>query len=57
MLIDCRTAHRLMSERLDRHIGRYDRWRLWLHLRLCDWCSRIERHFAFMSRVFKRLDR
>jgi len=54
-MIDCRHAHRLMSERLDRPLRARERWGLWLHLRMCDWCRRVERQFGFLSRAVKRL--
>jgi predicted anti-sigma-YlaC factor YlaD len=56
-IIDCREAHVLLSERLDRPIDRYDRARLRLHLLICRWCSRIERHFDFIARAVRRLER
>ena len=53
--ITCRQAHRLLSERLDRPLAGAERWRLWLHLRLCDMCSRFERHMAFVRAAVRRL--
>ncbi len=46
--ITCKQAHRLLSERLDRPLGRGERWRLWLHLRFCDMCSRVGRQMDFL---------
>ena len=56
-MISCRQAQVLLSERQDRALGRLERWRLQLHLTLCDWCSRIARHFRFLSEAVRRLDR
>ena len=53
--ITCQHAHRLLSERLDRPLGSGERWRLWLHLKLCEMCSRVERQMAFMRSAVRRL--
>ncbi|HEX5639061.1 MAG TPA: anti-sigma factor [Burkholderiaceae bacterium] len=53
--ITCLHAHRLLSERLDRPLGGGERWRLWLHLKLCEMCSRFERQMAFLRAAVRRL--
>lgn len=53
--ITCKQAHRLLSERLDRPLGRSERWRLWLHLKFCDMCSRVGRQMDFMRASVRRL--
>ena len=53
--ITCKHAHRLLSERLDRPLQGGDRWRLWLHLKVCEMCSRFERQIAFMRSAVRRL--
>ena len=55
--ITCRQAQVLLSERQDRGLGPLARLRLRLHLTVCDWCSRIARHFQFLSEAVRRLDR
>jgi len=55
LLIPCRHAHELLSQRLDEPLGRGARLRLWLHLRLCDACSKVERQLDFMRRAVRRL--
>ena len=55
-MISCRQAQVLLSERQDRELGRLERFRLRLHLTLCDWCSRVARHFRFLSDAVRRLD-
>ena len=55
LLIPCRHAHELLSERMDRPLPTGDRLRLWLHLRICDMCARIERQMDFMRRAMRRL--
>lgn len=55
VLIPCRHAHELMSERMDRPLAAGDRLRLWLHLRICHACAHIERHMQFMRLAMRRL--
>ncbi|MGE5338780.1 MAG: anti-sigma factor [Gemmatimonadota bacterium] len=56
--IKCQHAHVLLSARMDRApVGNWDRFRLWLHLRFCDFCSRVERQMAFMREAMRRIDR
>ena len=56
-MIDCRQAHWLLSRRRDARLPWPDRWRLRLHLSICDWCSRVARHFEFLSRAARGLGR
>ena len=53
--IPCTRAHRLLSERLDRAIAPADRWRLRLHLMVCDMCSRFERQIDLMRVAIRKL--
>lgn len=55
LLIPCRQAHELLSARMDQPLGASDRLRLWLHLRICDMCARVERQMDFMRRAIRRL--
>lgn len=55
LLIRCRHAHELLSERMDKPLARGDRFRLRLHLMVCDMCARIERQMDFMRRAMRRL--
>lgn len=52
--ITCKQAHRLLSERLDRPLESGERWRLWLHLKVCEFCSRFERQMALMRAAMRR---
>lgn len=55
LMIPCRHAHELLSQRMDRPLGGGDRLRLWVHLRLCDACTRVEQQMDFMRRAMRRL--
>ncbi|HET9024445.1 MAG TPA: anti-sigma factor [Burkholderiaceae bacterium] len=45
----------MLSERMDRPLARGERWRLWLHLRLCDMCSRFASQMDFLRSAMRRL--
>ena len=53
--ITCKEAHQLLSERMDRPLGRGERWRLGLHLHFCDMCSRVERQMDFLRSAMHRI--
>jgi hypothetical protein len=53
--ITCRQAHRLLSERMDRPLGTGERFRLWLHLSVCDMCTRFSRHLGMLRAAVRRL--
>jgi hypothetical protein len=55
LMIKCRQAHQLLSERMDRPISATERLRLWVHLRVCDMCSRVERQLGLMQTAIRRL--
>ena len=53
--IPCTRAHRLLSQRMDSPIAPGDRWRLRLHLAVCDMCSRFERQIDLMRGAIRRM--
>ena len=56
--IKCQHAHELMSARMDHApLSTGDRFKLWLHLRFCEFCARIEKQMSFLSEAVKRIDR
>ena len=55
LLIKCRQAHQLLSERMDRPMTATERVSLWLHLRFCDMCTEVERQLDFMQSAISRL--
>ena len=57
MMISCRQAAELASERLDRRISLGERLRLRLHLALCRSCSRYQRQLRFLRRAVHGLAR
>lgn len=55
MRITCRQAHRLLSERMDRPLAAGERFRLWLHLTVCDMCTRFAQNMATLRAAVRRL--
>jgi hypothetical protein len=53
--ITCRQAHMLLSERMDRPLSPFGRYRLYLHLKACDLCSRVDRQFDLIRHAVRRL--
>ena len=56
-MLTCKSASRLMSEGLERPLGRRERWALRLHLWLCDNCRRFERQLRVLRRALRTLSR
>jgi hypothetical protein len=55
LLIPCRHAHELLSERMDHRLAAGDRLRLWLHLKICGMCSRVAQQMDFLRSAMRRL--
>jgi predicted anti-sigma-YlaC factor YlaD len=51
MMITCKEASHLLSERLDRDLGVGERARLRVHLAICAACTRVTRQFDFLRRA------
>lgn len=50
----CREASILLSRAQDLPLGRWDRFRLKLHLRVCEACQNIGSQLAFIRAAMKR---
>ena len=53
-LIDCRTATRLVSKRLEGPLGPIDRLTLKLHLAWCVMCARFESQMSFLRQAMQK---
>ena len=51
----CREASELVSQGLDRELGRGERLALGLHLRICKGCERFNRQMQFLHQALGRL--
>jgi hypothetical protein len=55
MIISCREATRLVSQRLDRRLPFGRRLALRVHLLICDGCSNFSKQVLFLRKAMKRL--
>jgi len=55
LMLTCKEASRLISERLDRKLGVGQWLALRMHLMLCDGCSRVNRQFQMLRRAMSQL--
>jgi hypothetical protein len=55
MMLSCKEATRLLSQRQDRALSLGERLRLGLHLAICDGCRAVSRQVDFMRRALQRL--
>jgi hypothetical protein len=53
-VISCKEASRLLSQSQDRPLGRFEGWKLRVHLRLCDVCTRFAAQLRFMREALQR---
>jgi hypothetical protein len=54
LMITCKDASRLLSQRQDRALVPLERIRLRLHLLVCDACRRFGAQLVFMRRAMRR---
>jgi predicted anti-sigma-YlaC factor YlaD len=55
MILSCKEAARLVSQRLDRELGFGERVMLRVHLAICDGCTNFEDQVAFLRKAMSRL--
>ena len=53
-MLTCRQVSHLVSEAEDRRLGLLERWRLRVHLKVCEGCRNFQDHIQFMRRVAHR---
>jgi hypothetical protein len=53
--LSCKDASALLSQAQERGLGPYERFRLRLHLSVCDGCTNFLRQLDFMRAAVKRL--
>lgn len=56
MILSCKEAARLVSQRLDRDLGFGERVMLRVHLTICDGCTNFKDQVAFLRRAVKQLE-
>ena len=55
MMLSCKEASRLISQRQDRALSLGERLALGLHLGICDGCRAVSRQMDFLRRALQRL--
>jgi len=50
-VLNCRQVSHLVSEAQDRRLGLLERWRLRLHLKVCEGCRHFQDQMQFMRRA------
>ena len=55
MILSCKEAARLVSQRLDRDLGFGERVMLRVHLTICDGCTNFKDQVAFLRKAVSRL--
>jgi predicted anti-sigma-YlaC factor YlaD len=55
MMLSCKAAARLVSQRLDRELGFGERVMLRVHLTICDGCTNFKDQVAFLRKAMSRL--
>jgi predicted anti-sigma-YlaC factor YlaD len=55
VILSCKEAARLLSQRLDRELGFGERVMLRVHLSICDGCTNFKDQVAFLRKAVSRL--
>ena len=53
-LLSCKEATRVVSQAQERTLSAFERWKLRMHLAVCDKCTRFERQIRFMREALRR---
>jgi hypothetical protein len=53
-VLTCRQVSHLVSEACDRRLGLLERWRLRLHLKVCEGCRNFEHNMKFIRSALHR---
>ena len=54
-MLSCKEASRLVSQGLDRRLGLFERFRLRLHLAICDGCTNFKKQMDFLRKALSKL--
>jgi len=53
-VLSCRQASEIVSQSLDRQLGPVERWRLYVHLRLCQACRNFSSQMGFLRKAARK---
>jgi putative zinc finger protein len=57
LMLSCREASQLLSDRLDRPLRPWERFALRIHLGICSGCGRADRQLQFIRKAMAELVR
>jgi len=52
-IISCKDASRFISQAQDRDLSPFGRWKLRMHLKVCDKCRRFEAQILFLRKALR----
>ena len=52
--LSCKEASRAVSQAQERSLSAFERWKLRMHLTVCDHCTRFERQIRFMREALRK---
>ena len=52
-MLSCRNVSELVSQAQDRRLGLLERWRLHVHLRVCEGCRNFQHQMSFLRRAVR----
>jgi len=52
--LSCKEASRVVSQAQERSLSAFERWKLRVHLTVCDKCTRFERQIRFMREALRK---
>lgn len=55
LLLNCKQAHQMLSEGLDRDLNFAERARLKLHLSICDSCTNFSNQMQILRKAMRKL--
>jgi hypothetical protein len=54
-IISCKEASRFVSQAQDARLTAFARWKLRMHLKVCEKCTRFDQQLRFLRRALQRL--
>jgi len=52
--LSCKEASRVVSQAQERSLSAFERWKLRMHLTVCDQCARFERQIRFVREALRK---
>ncbi len=52
-MLNCKQVSELVSHSMDRRLGWLERWRLGVHLKVCEGCRNFQKQVSFLRTAFR----